>query len=204
MNKKTRLFSIFVLLVLTVTILAPNVSVYAGAYNRSAAVTYADTWAKARNSNYPNYGTGNGCTDCTNYVSQVLNQGGLPQIPGSNDALHWYIYKNILGQWRGSKSWAATDWFNTHASQFQGTRYQYYSSVTSLSAGDFFLMDLPTNPFQGPDHARVIVGWGTVLEGDEVGLYRLLANQHCVDRKRVKWDYSLPTGTLIWPWHVVY
>lgn len=192
-------------LIVLAIILVPGSEVYAGVYNRSTAVTYADAWAKNRNPNYPNYGTGTGCNDCTNYVSQVLHQGGVPQISGSDDALHWFTYKDFWGTWQGSKSWAATDWLNTHASQFQSTRYQYISGGPStLSAGDFFLMDLPTNPFQGPDHSRVIVGWGSVLEGDQVGQWRLLANQHCVDRKRVRWDYNIPAGTLLWAWHVIY
>jgi Putative amidase domain len=205
MYKKLSVSGVLLASLAVMSLLWPGGKAYAGVYNRSTAVSYADTWAKSRNSNYPNYGTGDGCNDCTNYVSQVLHNGGVPQISGSDDAFHWYTYKDFWGTWKGSKSWAATDWFNTHASQFQSTRYQYYSSGPStLSSGDFFLMDLPTNPFQGPDHARVIVGWGTVLEGDQIGQYKLLANQHCVDRKRVRWDYNLPAGTLLWAWHVIY
>jgi len=203
-NARVRSLFVFLMIVVMVSTMLTS-SVNAASYNRTTAVNYADTWAKARNSNYPNYGTDTNCTDCTNYVSQVLNQGGVPQIPGSDDERHWYTWRNIFGAWFGSKSWAATDWLNRHASQFQSTRYQYYSGGPStLSGGDFFLMDLPTNPFQGPDHARVIVGWGNVQEGDQIGQYRLLANQHCVDRKRTRWDYNLPAGTAIWAWHVIY
>ncbi|WKZ36959.1 MAG: amidase domain-containing protein [Anaerolineales bacterium] len=177
-------------------------------YNRPAAVAYADLWAHDRNEDYPNYGIdsdGEQCNDCTNYISQILEAGGIPQIPGDNDEFHWYTYQNIWGTWFGSKSWAATDWFNMHVSQFQTTRYEYYPDGPSgLSAGDFFLMDLPTNPFQGPDHSRIIVGYGEVLEGDNLGEIMLLASQHCVDRKRVRWDYNLPQNVLLWAWHVVY
>lgn len=148
MHKATKFLKTFVpALMVLVILLVSSSEVYAGVYNRSTAVTYADAWAKNRNTNYPNYGTGTGCNDCTNYISQVLHQGGVPQISGSDDALHWFTYKDFWGTWKGSKSWAATDWLNTHASQFQSTRYQYISGGPStLSAGDFFLMDLPTNP----------------------------------------------------------
>ena len=177
-------------------------------YNRNVAVAYADDWAHGRNTNYPNYGVdadGDECDDCTNYLSQVLEAGGIPQISGSDDEFHWYTYQNIWGTWLGSKSWAATDWFNNHVSQFQGVRYEFYpSGPSSLSAGDFFLMDLPTNPFSGPDHARVIMGMGTVLEGDHIGEWMLLVSQHCIDRKRVRWDYNIPEGTTGWAWRVVY
>lgn len=178
-------------------------------YDRVAAVYYADQWAhEPRPTNYPNYGVdtdGDDCDDCTNYLSQVLEAGGIPQIPGDDDIFHWFTYQNFWGIWQGSKSWAATDWFNNHAHQFQGTRYEFYpNGPETLSPGDFFLMDLATNPFAGPDHARVVVGMGTVLEGDAIGEWRLLVNQHCIDRKRVYWLYNLPAGTQIWPWHVEY
>ncbi len=173
-----------------------------------AAVDYADAWAHARNVNYPNYGVdadGDDCDDCTNFLSQVLEAGGIPQISGDDDEFHWYTYQNIFGIWRGSRSWAATDWFNIHATQFQSTRYEYDpNGPANLSEGDFFLMDLPTNPFNGPDHARVIMGMGTVLEGDYIGEWMLLASQHCIDRHRVVWYYNLPPTVLLWAWHVVY
>lgn len=177
-------------------------------YNRPAAVAYADQWAhEPRNTNYPNYGVdadGNDCVDCTNYLSQVLEAGGIPQIPGDNDVFHWYTYQNIFGVWLGSGSWAATDLFNTHAFQYPA-RYEYYpSGPSNLSEGDFFLMDLATNPFVGPDHARVVIGIGTVLEGDNIGETMLLVNQHCIDRQRIWWGYKLPAGTPLWAWHVVY
>lgn len=173
-----------------------------GSYDRSSAVAYADTYAHSRSSNYPNYGTGPNCTDCTNYVSQVLHEGGLPEIEGSDDEWHWYYYWSWWhGDWRGSKSWAATDWLNRHASQYQGSRFQY-KNPWELEEGDFFVMDLPTNPFNGPDHARAIVGWGWAQEGDAG--WGLLASQHCIDRKRVLWNYNIPGGTRLWGWHVVW
>lgn len=176
-------------------------------YDRVAAVAYADLWAHDRNPNYPNYGVdadGNDCDDCTNFLSQVLEAGGLSQIPGDDDAFHWFTYQNIWGTWLGSRSWAATDWFNRHAAQYQATRYEYYpDGPSSLSEGDFFLMDLPTNPLEAPDHARIIMGVGVVLEGDYIGEWKLLASQHCIDRHRVVWDYKLPENVLLWAWHVI-
>ncbi len=195
--------TVLVLVIATVIMLHTS-QVYAGVYNRSSAVAWADAHAKDRPSNYPSYGTGDGCNDCTNFISQVLAQGGVPQIRGSNDAFRWYAYKVLL-VWNVSKTWAATDWLNTHASQYQSSRYQYISGGPStLGAGDFFVMNLPTNPFNGPDHGRVVLGWGTVQEGDQIGQWRLLGSQHCVDRKRVRWDYNIPGGTPIWAWRVIY
>jgi hypothetical protein len=184
-------------------------------YNRTAAVNYADTWAHGRNSNYPNYGNPNDnpCNDCTNYVSQVLEAGGMPQIAhvSYNNKYYWYTYY-IFG-WSASDTWKVTSApdiasFKTHIDTFP-SRYQLVgttsSTVESLVGGDFFLMDDDDNPFQGPDHASVIVGWGIVQEGDQIGQYRLLRNAHCNDRKRVRWDYGIEHGyDALWAYRVVY
>lgn len=49
-------------------------------YDRTSAVSWADQWAHGRHPCRPNYGSGSSCDDCTNYLSQVLNAGGLPTL----------------------------------------------------------------------------------------------------------------------------
>ncbi len=182
-------------------------------YNRTAAVNYADTWAHARNGNYPNYGNPNDnpCNDCTNFVSQVLQAGGIPQIanPSYDNEYYWYTYY-IIG-WNSSYTWRITTASNlpslkTHADVFPA-RYQLTGSskshVDSLSAGDFILMDLDTNVFSF-DHASVIMGKGYPEEGDRQGEILTLRNAHCSDRKRVRWDYNVPANTQLQAYHVVY
>lgn len=174
-------------------------------YNSGAAVAYADTWAHGRNNNYPDYGTGDNCNDCTNFVSQVLESGGMPRIEHTNidNQYYWYV-KTVWWQLAGSRSWAATDWFKLHADSFS-TRYQYASSGPSvLQGGDFFLMDLRSE-ISGPDHARVVVGWGYPQEGDQTTQYALLASQHCTDRKRVRWNYLIDDPSVTkWAYRVIY
>lgn len=136
MRTNARVWSLFTFLMIIIVVSTTlTTSVNAASYNRTTAVTYADTWAKSRNSNYPNYGTGTNCNDCTNYISQVLNQGGVPQISGSDDEWHWYTWRNIFGTWYGSKSWAATDWLNRHASQFQSTRVTIQADALAARLG---------------------------------------------------------------------
>jgi hypothetical protein len=62
-------------------------------YNNGAAVAYADIWAHGRNSNYPDYGTSDNCNDCTNFVSQVLESGGIPRIEHTSfdNEYYWYV-----------------------------------------------------------------------------------------------------------------
>ena len=119
-------------------------------YDRTAAVSYADTWAHDRNdSNYPNYGD-QGDTPRnprTNYVSQVLEAGGMPQIGNpsyTNNNYYWFTYY-IFG-WLGSNTWQVTSApdiasFKGHVEAFPA-RYALLgttsSAVESLSRGDFF------------------------------------------------------------------
>lgn len=180
------------LLLLVVT--AGALQVNAGNYNRNGAVAYADRWAHDHNPDYPNREP----ADCTNYVSQVLHNGGLPLIVGWDDIWHWYYVGTIFT----SNTWANADHLNQHASQFQGDRFEF-RNPPNLEPGDFFLMDLPDDRV-GPDHARVFVGWGRIEEGDEIGTNNWLANQHSVDRKRVRWNLNIPAGTPLWGWHVVW
>jgi hypothetical protein len=179
-------------------------------YNRTAAVSYAATWAHGRNSAYPNYGNkgDNPCNDCTNYVSQVLEAGAIPRITDltQDNEYFWYTWYDLIQGWRGSRSWAATDWFKRHNDAFV-TRYQFVgttaTAIESLSKGDFFLMDDDDNPVSGADHASVIVGRGVPQEGDGTGEHQL-RNAHCTDRYRVRWNYKLGSGDFVWAYKIIY
>jgi len=186
-------------------------------YNRTAAVDYANTWAYGRNANYPNYGSqgDNPCNDCTNFVSQVLQAGGLPTIANfsQNDSYAWYVYSLMPG-WAIADTWKVTSSPNlasmkSHADAYP-SRYQFVgqarANVESLGRGDFFLLDDDVNPFQGPDHASVIVGEGFAEEPpEERTLWRLLRNAHCNDRKKIRWDYGIDLAVdAVWAYRVVY
>lgn len=65
-------------------------------YNRTNAVKYALKYAEDQNPYYPYFATQG---DCTNFVSQALNAGGIPQN-GS-----WFMKKNSSGVWAYSPEW---------------------------------------------------------------------------------------------------
>lgn len=210
-------FAAFVSLVLVVN------QISTGSYNRTGAVNYANTWAHGRNGSYPNYGSGCGCNNCTNYISQVLHNGGYPLRTGNwnkNSIYEWW-YRKVLWWYENSKTWSAADWLNMYIAQYQATEFKYRSWPTQLQSGDFFLIDLrdndnPSGPPDGkPDHGRVIVGYGYTSTNqadytDGCGTnypvpsqtYTLLINQHCVDRWHVAWDYRLPGSIGRWSIHV--
>lgn len=191
-------------------------------YDRIKAVAYADTWAHARNGNYPTYGTKCGCTDCTNYVSQAIHDNGNLALKigdwDPSNVFEWW-YKKVLWWYENSNTWSATDWFNTYVAQYPD-EFEIYPWPTNLMPGDFFTMDLrgatPSDPPDGiPDHIRFVLGYGNTSTNqidytDGCGnnnsiptmTYTLLIDQHCVDRKHVAWDYKLPGSIGRWSIHV--
>lgn len=139
-------------------------------YNRAAAVAYADEWAHDRNDDYP-LANENGCfcNDCTNYISQVLHEGGYPLRTGNwdeNSLFEWWFRDGSLFQPDYSKTWSVTDWFYNYT-KIYNTEFEEKADVFELMTGDFILLDLQNNddpddpsPDGKPDHGRVIVGEG--------------------------------------------
>ena len=152
-------------------------------YNRTVALAYADQWAHNRNIDYPMANEiGCDCNDCTNYVSQVLHEGGYSLETGNwdeNNPEEWWYRNDTFFQPDHSKTWSATDWFYIYAF-FYGHHLEI--SVDSdqepdlepnLDPGDFILLDLRDNddingaPDGKPDHARVVVGHGDISQNEE-------------------------------------
>lgn len=192
-------------------------------YNRTSAVTYANTWAHGRNSNFPSYGTECQCNDCTNYLSQVLYSGGYPLRTGNwdpNSIFEWW-YRPVLLWFENSHTWSVTEDFNIYVNQYP-SEFDTGVLPSQLERGDFLLMDLRNNdnpdiliPDGRPDHGRVVIGYGYTSTnqndytngcGENLTVppstYTLLANQHCTDRWHVAWDYNLPGNANLWPIHV--
>lgn len=181
-------------------------------YNRAAAVSYADQWAHARNEEYPlSNETGCDCNDCTNYISQVLHNGGHPLRTGTfneYNILEWW-YRDVLIPPDYSRTWGLTDWFAGYTTQYND-EFEFFTSETGLEGGDFILLDLRNNdnpnvlePDGRPDHARVVVGYDYTSDNQNdyecnvpsqtppPSTWDLLVNQHCPDRKHVRWDYNI-------------
>ncbi len=204
----------------------PTLTPTSYSYNRATAAAYADDWAYLRNSTYPLANeTGCGCNDCTNYISQILHEGGYPLRPGNdpeNDSQWWYVPDdNNPSTQDYSNTWSATEWFKFYVDNFPN-EFVVNPNPPIPQAGDFILLDLRNNTFQDimvpdgrPDHARALVGYGSTsidpqdytdgcgaLTPVPTQEYFLLADQHCVDRKHVRWDYNLNPDTTIWYIHV--
>lgn len=64
-------------------------------YNRKASYEYAINWVGRRNSKWNSHGDAN----CVNYVSQVMNAGGIPMDDTGNDNSKWYSKGNETYSW---------------------------------------------------------------------------------------------------------
>jgi len=146
-------------------------------YDRGLAVSYADDWAHYRNVAYPLADEiGCGCNDCTNYISQVLHEGGYPLRSSENwnvqDLYQWWFREDALFN-DYSNTWSVTNSFYEYTKIYR-TEFDTNAAFSDLQAGDFILLDLLNNnnpedptPDGKPDHGRVIVGEGNISQ-DEI------------------------------------
>jgi hypothetical protein len=191
-------------------------------YNRGSAVNYAETYVYSRNPDYPlSSNAGCDCNNCTNYLSQVLHNGGYPLRPDdySGDASEWWYKPQDLSY---SLTWSAADSLKWYVLTW-ATDFTMKPSVFDLQSGDFILLDLrentpPYNPIPDgiPDHASFVIGYGytSVNQVDYTdgcgGTYTIpqsietmLINQNCVDRHHVAWDYRVNTNVHnLWYVHI--
>lgn len=180
-----------VLLTLSIASVAANPG-----YNREAARNYADSWCRGRNSIYNCSFT----NDCQNFLSQVLNAGGLPQLWCAdrwNSVCWWFTSCSDH-----SVSWVNVPTFNAHAQYWNGVRFSLRPSFWYLGAGDPILANWPGGASW--DHAAVYMGEGIAWEGTKQGQYCQLRSQHTTDRCRV-WvlDYW-PPDTQFRLWTVIW
>lgn len=184
MKRKTIVFCV----ILLVLILAFNVS-SALAFSGTGARDYANRWATARNSNYPNFGS-----DCTNFVSQALHSGGgYPYTNyGSYNSNAWWVSWN--GLWFSyTNSWSVTNSLRTFLIlDYPGGwdwGFQPVQPSNQALYGDVFFYD-----WQGDgsyEHASMEVAYsGTDANSGWSGN---LIDQHTTDRYHAIWH--------LWPYN---
>lgn len=120
-------------------------------YDRNAAATYALTYARNYNTDYKYFTDSKGDgVDCTNFVSQCLLAGGMPEIPkkpvvivsDKEDDTNWF-YLNVLGDrdWV-SRSFSSATHFYAHWGQTNMRAFQtieYASGSEALKDIEFLL-----------------------------------------------------------------
>lgn len=104
-------------------------------FNVSAGVSYAERYAWNPNSGqYGDVGA-----DCTNFASQILENGGYNQVWGLTNRLGWW-YKNNNGSFSYSWSWVNADKFLKYLG-IKNYYYDFEQFSRNVQVGDFIVLD---------------------------------------------------------------
>ncbi len=160
-------------------------------YQRSVAVAYAQKWCSSSNPAYPPPSNFHG-TDCTNFVSQCLHEGGWPQTSGGffsrADNTKWWC-GGYIGT-GASYSWGAAE--NLRNFLKLSSRSMIAYGVLATRPGDV-LFFIDSAGLAG--HASLV----TEVYTNEVIVCQHSSPQNC-NRKLSEWLMeilhvkSLPTG----------
>jgi hypothetical protein len=115
-------------------------------YDRKKAVDYANTWWNDYNPAFQHF-----VVDCTNYVSQCLDAGGMP-MHGAGDRMRgwWYARDNWSYSWSVAHSFY---WY--FKSESNDGNVEEVETAKALYPGDVICYD-----FQGDgryDHTTIVV-----------------------------------------------
>lgn len=143
-------------------------------YDRIAAVQYARQWALGRNPKFKDYENWGG--NCTNYISQCVNAGGVPMDPyGDNVMKEWYWYSdtNRTPSWTGSQPFFEYFTGNNNDNTNNFGVYAVEASYNELELGDVVQLIKDGKAY----HTMIITK--VLLDGDYV--YDYLVSQNTYD-----------------------
>ena len=160
-------------------------------YNRNGAISYAQTWCESHNPNYPYYDGTGGNTDCANFVSQCMYEGGGMPMKNTADRSNgydiWYYYGsgNRSSSWTGAQSLRLFIKYNTVGYPRMGYTFLSNSQVSQLQKGDlvFALNNDGTNKSNRTAKHVAIV--------DHVSGSTIYVYAHSQSKNNEPWSYSL-------------
>lgn len=143
-------------------------------YDRMGAVQYSRRWALDRNPRFQDYEEWGG--NCTNYISQCVNAGGVPMDPyGGNVMKKWYWYsdKNRTPSWTGAQPFFEYFTGNNNDDTDNFGVYAAEADYDELELGDVVQLIKDGKAY----HTMIITR--ILLDGDEV--YDYLISQNTYD-----------------------
>lgn len=143
-------------------------------YDRIGATQYARGWALSRNPKFQDYEEWGG--NCTNYISQCVNAGGIPMDSyGDNVMKKWYWYSDK----KRTPSWTAAQPFFEYFTRNNNDNtnnfgvYATESNYEEMELGDIVQLIKDGKAY----HTMIITG--ILFDGDEV--YDYLISQNTYD-----------------------
>ncbi|RFU61981.1 amidase domain-containing protein [Peribacillus glennii] len=143
-------------------------------YNRMKAVQYAERWWNEFNPVYKKF-----TDDCTNFISQCLNAGGIPMWGSPNKSRGWWMRGN---NW--SYSWTVAHSLMLLLANGKGIRTKQVPSPKELQLGDIICYDFEGNGRY--DHNTIVTA------KDRNGMP--LVNAHTTNSRRRYWAYEDSTA----------
>ena len=140
-------------------------------YDRNWAVAYARKWYNGRNPVWGNYSQSNsgGGGDCTNFVSQVLNAGGIPEDKAGSAQWYWDNDKPPSVSASRSASWTGVNELytyiktNTSGNGWNGPQGNVYATRTDMQIGDVIQIDFDKNGSWNHSVVVTKAGWTGIL-----------------------------------------
>lgn len=200
-----------IILSIVITLFSTPIFIWGQTYDRQKAVEYARKYVKpgvngGRHPDYynPNYNTEYG-SDCANFASQILYEGGLPfsptPVPNTDYVTHrsyyyyfqkyWYQARSTDGIIFNTKTWSSVDFLYLRLeSGYENVQIitvdnpSLYSEVVKIiKIGDLIFFD--SNKDEKMDHVAVITEinrgimyyTGHTSDRDNISLTSLMFNQ---------------------------
>lgn len=180
----------------------------AWAISRSSMVSYAHLYScngsnSCRNSAWKDFGS----TDCTNFVSQVMDAGGYGMVHTGVESNQWFYDIGLFGIPSYSTSWDSSSKLMAHLTYSNRVSTLILPTMTAkysgASPGDIYFYDWGRGA--GWSHAAVSTGTGTFANyfdttfsknylsvtsgsGDRIA-------QHSTDRDDAPWNWGYWTET---------
>ncbi|MDI6716961.1 MAG: amidase domain-containing protein [Actinomycetota bacterium] len=204
-------------LVLLVLIVMLSMAPEAFAWSKSSAVSYAETYALSPNNAWPYFDGG----DCTNFVSQCLEYGGIAMDTVYTDRSKWYMVKNMFGAWIWGYPWTvAHDFYEYFRTSSRTASYRYFigsydwqsatsrpippDNNTSLNNGDIVSFNFDGDGDR--DHNTIVVAQNST-DWENSSYSGDLVDYHTPNKKHIIWHLEyrikqngwLSTAT-VWAW----
>lgn len=167
----------------------------AGNYDAEAAVEYAYLWTEENqtlsNPNYHRYDE-----DCTNFVSQVLHAGGIPQVDGARKSTaSWYYDWGLLA--RPSYTWSGAHNLYEHLRDYS-VNIERVTSTVDLKVGDIISFDTD------PDDNTFHIGHTAVITKKEGNTWdKIFLTYHSTDREDIAASVLVnDNGYLAYAWSI--
>ena len=137
-------------------------------YNRKASYEYATNWVGRRNSKWPSHVDSN----CVNFVSQVMNAGGIPMDDIGNDNSKWFS----KGLGNETYSWINVGGIRAYFKENQGFGLcgKYDENIYLGEIGDVILV----GPKNDSKHAITVIGQ---IKDNDGKVIDLLVSSNTVD-----------------------